>query len=639
MTHRLFSLAALLTALPFAACECEVDRLDEYALPGAIAGVVCDTETGLPLGERTVGFDPTASTGVTNGLTDETGAFRLEDLPAGPGRLVVTSGEQNRAFELDVLEGETTVFEDPSCRPAPGEGGIGAVEGQICNRHVGDYVQAAAVKLRLPDGAELSTSTDGSGFFHLGDVPSGEHVLHVVATGYQRSFLVQVSDAETTVLEVGDDCAAVDQTSGLLSGALCDPAADGAPLAGADVYVTDAAGDWFQDVSDLEGSFLAGPMAPGLAEVRVVREPDVDLTVSAQVTAGGESVAVFDALCGDPTTPPDPTDPSEPEDPTNPPDPTDPTVTPDDTGDLAGRVCAPDGETWLGGALVWITIDGVRYDTTADGEGRWQLTDVPVGTWTLNIHKGSFSTTLTVTVGAGTVVTLPEDECAIGQEDLLIAVVNGSYDDVYSVLINVGVDDGIIDQYQNGWADTLLGNYALLATYDIVLINCGAEESDFFDDDIYAQNLRQYVQSGGSLYASDWAYDFVEDAFPSYIDFLDDDTDRNDAQRGLDMDAVNANIVDVPLAGAMGQSSLEIHYQLQQWAVMTDVSSEVRVYLRADADIASGGFFGGSDTLDDVPHTVGFEYGQGKVIYTSFHQEPGLNVDAERLLQLLVFEL
>ena len=35
----------------------------------------------------------------------------------------------------------------------------------------------------------------------------------------------------------------------------------------------------------------------------------------------------------------------------------------------------------------------------------------------------------------------------------------------------------------------------------------------------------------------------------------------------------------------------------------------------------------------------GFSPGSGKVIYSSFHQEPGINVQQERVLQLLVFQL
>ena len=81
-------------------------------------------------------------------------------------------------------------------------------------------------------------------------------------------------------------------------------------------------------------------------------------------------------------------------------------------GDLAGRVCAPDGETWLSHAIVWLDANGTRYETQTDSDGRWQLSDVPSGTWTLHIEKGSFSTTVEVTVDeepVGTVQVTKDD--------------------------------------------------------------------------------------------------------------------------------------------------------------------------------------------------------------------------------------
>ncbi len=617
MTRRLLPSALLLAVLPFGACDCELDPLQEYGPPGEIAGVVCDEATGFPVQERPVRFESEMADRSVSAVTDEWGAFFMADVPAGPGKLKISVNGVGRTQSLEVVSGATTVFTDAACRPGVAVGGTGGLEGTICNRHVGDLVQDATVTLPLPDGTELTTTTDANGFFSLSEVPAGERLVMVTATGYQRSFLVVVEASKTAVLDVGADCAAMDGTNGLVSGALCDPTFEG-PLSGAHVYAMDSAGEEYHDVTDEEGYFLVGPMAVGTADIHIYREPDLDEHKDVSVVAGVETEVGFDWSCGSGGGgggggggPP---------------------------GDLAGRVCAPDGETWLSHATVWLDADGARYETETDADGRWQLSEVPSGTWTLHIEKGSFSTTVEVTVQEDGLVTLPEEECAIGQDDMLIAVVDGAYDDVYSVLINVGVDAGIIDTYDYGWAGTLLGNYDLLASYDIVLINCGAEEYDYLSSTIYASNLKQYVQSGGSVYASDWAYDVVEEMFSSHIDFYDDDLVNDAAQMGATMSAVYADISDLSLAQAMGQNSIEIHYALPAWAIMESVSSSVRVYLRADADVSD--LYGFAiDTLYDVPHTVGFSYGEGKVIYTSFHQEPGLNVDAERLLQLLVFEL
>lgn len=70
------------------------------------------------------------------------------------------------------------------------------------------------------------------------------------------------------------------------------------------------------------------------------------------------------------------------------------------------------------------------------------------------------------------------------------------------------------------------------------------------------------------------------------------------------------------------------------WAIMESVSSDVRVYIRGPADSLFPSHYDNS-----APYTVGFPLGAGKVLYTSWHQEPGINLESERVLQLLVFEL
>src|SRR5581483_6863157 len=184
-------------------------------------------------------------------------------------------------------------------------------------------------------------------------------------------------------------------------------------------------------------------------------------------------------------------------------------------------VCASDGQSWLAGATVSCTRpDGTVAQTTTDGNGHYTLTGVPSGQQTIDITKGSFSTSITVNVVADQTTTVPDDQCSITNPAVKIAVVSGQYDNVQQVLTDLGVDpanvttyDGIGTQDPFGggspspWASQLLDDYATLSQYNIVFFNCGVDDEhidgvDFCGDPATVDstaiaNLKQFVQNGG----------------------------------------------------------------------------------------------------------------------------------------------
>ena len=82
----------------------------------------------------------------------------------------------------------------------------------------------------------------------------------------------------------------------------------------------------------------------------------------------------------------------------------------------------------------------------------------------------------------------------------------------------------------------------------------------------------------------------------------------------------------------MGVHEFAIHFNYTLWGVIETTAPDTTIYTRGDAPTSEG-------ILEDMPLTVGFSAGQGRVLYTSFHQEPGVDSATERLLQLLMFEL
>jgi hypothetical protein len=595
--------ALLLASMPIAACDCG-DALAPVSGSAALSGVVCDEATGLPVEGRDLRFEHDEVDRVVSARTDGAGNFLMEQLVPGTGRLVIAMGGIARREAVELLEDQTTLWRDPSCRPGPLPGGLGGIDGKVCNRHVGEWVVQAQVTVPLADGTSLQTVTAEDGYFSLADVPSGLREVHVTAPGFSRSFLVEVNDGEVTEMGLGEICEQGDGSSGYVTGAFCDPGYHGA-LAGADVRVVDAAGEEHVDVTDLGGEFLVGPMPAGGALVHLSRPPDVDESISVTVLAGEDAVVDAPWGCGGFGPP----------------------------GGIEGRLCSPNGEFWLEDARVWIdTADGEHIETRTDSEGRFALDGVPPGQYVLYVAKGSFQGSFDVVVEEDKVTVLPEDQCEIVIDNTRIAVVEGSFDHMETVLQNLGIGSGITDIYPAGWESALLADYTALSEYDVVIINCGAPEDDYFYSALYADNLKQWINEGGSLYASDWAYDIVEHLFSQKIDFLGDDLTRDAAQDASNTGDEVASVVDTGLAQSLGQYNVTVKLWAP-WAIMESVASDVRVFIRGPAETYTGYSDG------QAPYTVGFSYGAGEVIYTSWHQEPGINVDAERALQLLVFEL
>ncbi len=313
--------------------------------------------------------------------------------------------------------------------------------------------------------------------------------------------------------------------------------------------------------------------------------------------------------------------------------------TPDEPqfGIVEGRVCSPDGNTWLSEANIYVKVvneDGTegRIETFSDVDGRFVLDGVPVGPQILLIEKGSFAGQREVVVESGTVTTIPDDACAL-ETAPRIAVVHGSqYDNVEAVLDEIGIEAETIDVYEDNWADQLLGNDARINDYDILFLNCRSNETTYAAREDMQDRLRDFVANGGSLHASDQAYDLIEITFPSKIEFLGDDAERGAADEGASTD-LEARVLDDGLRGALQLTAVPIHYGLATWSVMVSVATDVHVYLEADAPLLN------DDVIEDAPQIVGFNHGEGRVVYSSFHQEPGIGAAQEEVLKLIMFEL
>ncbi|MDP2342083.1 MAG: carboxypeptidase-like regulatory domain-containing protein [Deltaproteobacteria bacterium] len=479
----------------------------------------------------------------------------------------------------------------------------GSVSGVVCDEETG--LPRGGSTITIESGADtIEVEADDDGEFRFDKVPAGE--ADVVFPG-RRVARIEVPSGKNAVVD-DEACRELPgDTRGDIEGTVCN-AHIGDKVVDADVVITLSDGSLIEDRTDAEGRFTLVDVPVGDHVVRVTAP---GFGKSELVTVIGGEVVVVDVggRCGIPA--------------------------PGSLGGVRGRVCSPDGGTWLVDATASIVPAG---DTSAiadrtDVDGRYLLEDVPAGEQLLVIEKGSFRTEIPVVIPAGSILELDEEECALETEELRIAVVRGSqFDHVENVLGNIGVDVTTIDVFDGSWADELLGADERVRDYDILFLNCRSAEPAYLASTVMQDRLRAFVAAGGSLHASDQAYDLIEVTFPDKIDFLGEDLTRGAADRGAIADVV-ADVVDDVLASGLGRSTANLHYALETWSTMTAVGADVDVYLRADSPLLDG------TTLEDVPQIVGFGHGEGRIIYSSFHQEPGSHPDQVRLLELLMFEL
>ncbi len=289
----------------------------------------------------------------------------------------------------------------------------------------------------------------------------------------------------------------------------------------------------------------------------------------------------------------------------------------EDPGTVSGKITAPDNQTPVSYAQVTLLSKDGSFSSAvqSDAVGVYAFTGAPDTTLTLAAKKGHFEGQTEIVLSGGKVVQGSVD-LAVTIDSNKIGVIAGAYDDIGEILTDMNI------QYDTLLAASLT-SWDLIKDYQIIFANCGSVVAPVSTS---IANIRKFVEeSGGSYYASDWEYKWIQDVWPSYVTF------RDNAKSGNKSEIV-AEVDDTQLAAYLGSSQMNILFDLSSWVVMDSVASTATVHVSGNVDTVDG-------PLTDKPLLTTFKPGNGFVIYTSFHNEAQATDDAVKVLKYFVFEL
>ena len=338
---------------------------------------------------------------------------------------------------------------------------------------------------------------------------------------------------------------------------------------------------------------------------------------------------------------------------------------------LHGKVVAPEGTIPISGALVYLikgappAIPSGNYcdecvqlgDTTpyafSRADGTFDLPAYSEGSWQLVVQKGQFRRVRAIDVVAGDVAvplastTLPsKTDAANGDTIPKMAIVNMVWDHIDVTLGRLGlgtiVNNGIFGQGvdrttapydfwdstfnagSKGDYQTFLSNPALMAQYNIIFLPCAWSESTTCDttqpagDPQIQANLQQFVQNGGKLYVTDYAYEFVRQPFPGFVTWQDESSALGSAclPGAWDSPAVSPDQGLTDWLAAQGIASFDIQ---QSWTAIETVHAQPGVDVNGNPVTITPKVW--VQTPSQAPATISFEQKCGRVLFSTYHTE------------------
>lgn len=325
----------------------------------------------------------------------------------------------------------------------------------------------------------------------------------------------------------------------------------------------------------------------------------------------------------------------------------------DDYALIKGKVVTPSGKP-VGLAEVFAN----NYKTISDKDGNFSL-QVSAGSYSLTIQtaKGHiFKSVIDVSVIKGDTLILNEQQTVLKQVKSL-AYIMGSYDQIEKIIIDtLGYSATSISTLQ-------LDSLSFLQSFGGIFLNCTGWK---VMDSLKYTNLGAYVIGGGSLYASDWAIEYLTgngqwrpsgnnsgnstlkvnhghvagdntmaSCMTGKIGGFIPDSALCTVKAGSSGYINNADIVDTDLITLLGKDSINLFYDLGAWEYILVLDTPFVSMVEKPNSIYGSGVLATSCDLNGTV-TAG-----GRIFYTTFHNHPQgtISNDVNLILQYFILNL
>lgn len=333
------------------------------------------------------------------------------------------------------------------------------------------------------------------------------------------------------------------------------------------------------------------------------------------------------------------------------------------TGSVKGIICAPSEQVYVGNAHVTVSVIGcdglpATLETWSGPDGSYWFPEVPCGLHKVYVSAGSFTNQYTIDVKTGKTT----DLSGVGKKQCFkanavpIAVFWGQWDHQHDLLDQLGFD---FTYYEFEWeyfndvdpddieAVQVLRDPALLAQYKVLFFNCGSAPLKYVHSyPEIADNLREFVLGGGSLYASDLAWAYLEAAFPDAFDFygsvdLPKTPMANDGpQQAASNVSIPCTILDPKLSEYVGVGTFTAKYGPGPLIAVEAPGPGSAVHVSAAVKFEDPAPFKDYFTLiQPVVLSHQPQPGAGRLVYTTFHNDEQADAVMLKILYYLVFTL